>query len=586
MPARPASPAPVGKSIAASAAVLSPQPLADRQDALRSNYTRAIVEEAQDDPARLSPVVHQGLWADFRQHRADLAKRVAEAYKQAEALKKAGKLPAARGWATFAYLLDTACMRHQISNGQTGGKALALIEEIGTQEKKDWTKAHPGLSARLDLVLRDQPLADAVAAVARAAKLPVTLLPGSIEDACSLTGKPSLHVTWLDLRNATVAQALDWLLVPERMTWWVAKSQIVAGTVRRAGIEAPWVYDVSHIAIPTVDELKDEKDYAKRLAAVKKMRDDFAAAVRKQLGLGDDRVLWFGAGQLLVFADGPTHGRALTLLGKLADANATLPGELTALHALTAARAESRAKGRAARAEAWVRARVLYALDTFAWRLLAGAADGSLDMEALTELQIAWKSPAFDQVVEKHPLFPLRAAWAIGEAARALPAERELAALAATARTRTHEAATAAVGAFEKSPSDVAPAYLALVYATLHRRDDAEFAGKAGKVVTGAAFKPMNLIALRQAATVLLAPAGRADGKALVGSVRDHARYVRGDDAVLLTALACRKAGGDAWATFRAEARDLVGRQPLSGSVVVLINRLAGSALPILASGE
>jgi hypothetical protein len=62
------------------------------------------------------------------------------------------------------------------------------------------------------------------------------------------------------------------------------------------------------------------------------------------------------------------------------------------------------------------------------------------------------------------------------------------------------------------------------------------------------------------------------------------AKGVQGDDMVVLTALACRRAGGEAWEKFREEARTLLGDQPLSGSVVVLVNRLSRGELK-LASG-
>jgi len=557
----------------------------NRQAGLASSLEREMLVE--DDAAFARPAtVYWAVSAEFQQRRADLVKRVQEAFKQAETLKEKGAPDAARGWATFAYLLDTACMRHRISNGEIGGKALALIQTIDKEQKKAWAKQIPALDTRLKLVIRDKSLAEAVAAVAKAARLRVTLLPGSIEDACAVTGTPSLRVTYLDLRNATVAQALDWLLVPERMSWWVTKGQVVAGTLRRAGIESPWVYDVSHLAIPLADELKELKDQNKQMAAMKQAAADFIAAARKGLSLGEDRVTWFAAGQLLVFADGQTHGKAGKLFAQLADPKATMGGDLAALHKLTAVRAAAVEKGSDARLAARARAEAILALDAFAWQLLAEAAAGRLDLEALTRLQVAWKSPALDKGIKAHPVVALRAAWAIAEAAKVLPKERELAALADSARARTAEAATAALGAFEKSPTNPAQAYLSVIYGALGRRSDAEFFGKARKLVTGAAFKPMPLLALREAATALLAPSGQVDGTALVGRVRDHGQHIRGDDAVVLTALACRRAGGDAWRAFRAEARDLVGRQPLSGSVVVLISRLGAAPLPILASAK
>ena len=569
------------------AAATGPRPTtaARHRAGLGASLEREVLDK--DEAAFARPAtVYWAVSAEFQQRRADLAKRVQEALKQAETHKEKGAPAAARGWATFAYLLDTACMRHRISNGEVGGKALALIQTLDKEQRKAWAKQMPALDTRLGLVVRDQSLAEAIAAVASAAKLRVTVLPGSIEDACAVTGKPALRVTYLDLRNATVAQALDWLLVPERMTWWVTKGQVVAGTIRRAGVESPWVYDVSHLAIPLADELKALKDQNKQMAAMKQAAADFVAAARKALSLGEDRVTWFAAGQLLIFADGQTHGKAGKLFEQLADPKAKVGDDLAALHKLSVARAAAVEKGRDARLAARARAEAMLALDAFAWQLLAEAAAGRLDLEALTRLQVAWKSPALEQGVKAHPMVALRAAWAIGEAAKALPKERELSALADSAGARTAEAATAALGAFEKSPSNPMQAYLAVIYAALGRRSDAEFLNKARKLVTGAAFKPMHLLALRDAATALLAPSGQVDGTALVGRVRDHRQHIGGDDAVILTALACRRAGGEAWRTFRAEAHDLVGRQPLRGSVVVLSNRLAGSALPIVASSR
>ena len=54
---------------------------------------------------------------------------------------------------------------------------------------------------------------------------------------------------------------------------------------------------------------------------------------------------------------------------------------------------------------------------------------------------------------------------------------------------------------------------------------------------------------------------------------------------VALAALACRRAGGEAWTAFRAESRAILGDQPLSGAVVVLVNRLSGPNVK-LASAE
>ncbi len=61
-------------------------------------------------------------------------------------------------------------------------------------------------------------------------------------------------------------------------------------------------------------------------------------------------------------------------------------------------------------------------------------------------------------------------------------------------------------------------------------------------------------------------------------------RGVRGPDRVALTALAGRRAGGEAWRTFRAEARPLLGDQPLPGTVVVLLGHLSGPGRTLAAA--
>jgi len=54
-------------------------------------------------------------------------------------------------------------------------------------------------------------------------------------------------------------------------------------------------------------------------------------------------------------------------------------------------------------------------------------------------------------------------------------------------------------------------------------------------------------------------------------------------DVVVLLAVASRRAGGEAWRTFRADGADLLGNLPLPGAVVVLVTNLATADLPILA---
>jgi hypothetical protein len=68
--------------------------------------------------------------------------------------------------------------------------------------------------------------------------------------------------------------------------------------------------------------------------------------------------------------------------------------------------------------------------------------------------------------------------------------------------------------------------------------------------------------------------------KAIAGESGD----ISGDDLIILTAVAARRADGDTWQAFRARMTELLQDQPLSGHVVVLLNRPANPALPLAAS--
>ncbi|HUT60333.1 MAG TPA: DUF3160 domain-containing protein [Phycisphaerae bacterium] len=179
----------------------------------------------------------EGLDADYSvtgQAIASMASAQQERLKQvlneAADLQKKGDLLAARAKYAAAYLLAT-------SYGQPGEpvslKALEGINKTTEGLVKAWTKELPGLAKPLDLVLRDQSVADALAAVAKGSGLRITLLAGSVEDAAALLRQRDARITYLDLRGATAAQALDWILTPLRMAWWVDKDVILAGTARR-----------------------------------------------------------------------------------------------------------------------------------------------------------------------------------------------------------------------------------------------------------------------------------------------------------------------------------------------------------------
>ena len=496
-------------------------------------------------------------------------------------------LLAERARLMYDYLL--ADMRSRMRwGGEAPARYADRIQEINKGLVRLWSKAAPALEKRLDLVLRDAAIEDALEAVASGgAGLKTDGLISGAQDPVLRAERGEMRVTYLDLRGATVAQALDWILVPERMTWWVQDGALRAGTARSAPVAGPWVYDVSLLVMPDEEKIQKIEDYQKRVQAVKQSADDFLKAVAKALGAKDlvrekekaeepaekPEVVWYGPGQLLLFADAKTHAAAAKLFADLADPKAELAGDLAELHKTTSARAEVRKDAAEKARSAAEKVRVAGVLREYSWRLLAAAAGDELDPEALAELQVAWKNPAATQLLKGEArVIPIRSAWAFQTAWAAMPTVEESVAIPKAFRDGVQEAAKAALADLEKSPDDPA-AYFAVLYTALGIRNaSSEFLAKAKPLLTdGKADSP--LADVRTVAKALLAEPKDVDAKALAELV---AKGVRGDDMVALTALACRRAGGEVWTAFRAESRAILGDQPLSGAVVVLVNRLSG----------
>jgi Ca-activated chloride channel family protein len=532
-------------------------------------------------------------WQQAMQSQAnETQKQSATVVTAAEELRKAGKLLEARARFAHAYLLDTALVNAGYSGGDKAAAALQQIEEINAELLKAWRKALPALDKKLDLVLRDKPFGEALAAVAQAAGLKARLTDGSLDDACALAGKKELRVSYLDLRNARTAQALDWLLTPNGLRWQVAGDTVVCGADRRnADVETAWVYDVALIALPGADETK-EQDYQKQVEALRKAHEQFAKAVRKALGLQDAAIAWYGPGQVLLCGTAEKHTAAAKLFVELAHPKATVNDELKDLHKLTSARAEKRKEAAAKAPAEREKADVWLKLEQFGWPALAGAAAGKLDDEALTEMAAAWKSAHMAELA-KGPgtAAVLRSFWAHREAARIRKDWNAAWDLGGESLARA--AAETALAALEKNPDDVS-AWYATLYAALAFRSDVELFAKARAALNkaGATQSPLNTP--RTLAAALLAPAKDIDAKAVAEALRNRNEVpaeqrhgyaferLQGEDAVVLASLTCRRAGAEAWHTFRVEQSGLLGNQPLHGSVVVLVNRIERASLGVL----
>jgi hypothetical protein len=473
---------------------------------------------------------------------------------------------------TRAYLLDAAAAYAAQSDGSIASQALAKLDELHGQDVKEWSAGLPQLGIRVDLVIRDASLADALGKLAAAAKIDIRLAEGALADSTAITGGPSPRVSYLDLRRASVAEALDWILQPARLRWRPEGKSIVATSARRESGQSSWIYDVSAISLPLEEDLAKLNDYNKAVAESQKGADEFAAAIRAALKASDDQVVWFGPGQLLVFAAPEAHAAMATAVASLEAGQAAPAEPLKTLAAVTrqrfAARKEKLAKADAARHTI----DLALAHDHFSWQLLSEATGGKLDLEALTELQIAWKNDDSARLLEgpAKPLM-LRSLWAVCESARAMPGEKELAALAEAARQRADAALAKTPRPDAKAQTDAA-AIVSALYLGLASPADSVHRARLGQLLTSVTEDPAELAELRLLGRVLIGAASDADRMALPKLI---AREAAGPDHVVLLALACQKAGPATWEQFRGAARDMLGSQPLPGEVIVLINRLA-----------
>jgi hypothetical protein len=502
---------------------------------------------------------------------AERAKSVSEVAQQAldagAKFEKDGKFAEAREAHMRAYLLDTAVVNSGQAGGPIAAQALAALERVHAQQVKAWIAKNSALGKKLDLMIRDKSLAESLAMVQAAAGIEIELLAGSTVDAAAMT-RDGVHVNYLDLRRATVAQALDWILHPQRMSWQSKPDTVIAGTDRRRPGSSAWVYDVS-LLLPSGSELKEAGDDSTKVAA--KAAETLVSSLRVQLKVDDPlSILWFGPGHLLVVGDVDRHDS----VDKWVDE------QLRATPAAVAAQRKAVAATSAAAQDRWDIANVHA---SSAWQLLAAAAGGELDLEALTELQIAWRSEQTVELLDgKSAAVVLRSLWCIAEAARALPGEAELKSLATDAQAKSRAATTAALDTLDKNRDD-ANAFASVLYAALAMRNDQQLVGKATRLLTEPQAADSPLAPARTVARALLASPKEADVEAMLKMTESG---FAGPDMTALLAIACRRAGGETWAAFRRDSTDLLGKQPLAGSVLVLINRLNVSQLELAAAGQ
>ncbi|MFO7897886.1 MAG: VWA domain-containing protein, partial [Planctomycetota bacterium] len=490
-----------------------------------------------------------------------------KALQKGQKLAKEGDGAGARAQFQLAYLLDAAAMRYRRSRGRTARAALSEIAKLS--EKAD------ALEKTVDLVLRDRSLREALSAVEKASGLTIRVTEGSFADARELLQRDKLRVTYLDLRGASVRQALDWLLHPMRLSWRFDDGDLVVSSARRTG--GPWVYDISLIVIPPEQERKKAGE-SKTASA--------GRAVLKLVKTTAPDAWWYDAGRILVFGDPKTHTAVAKLLADFADPDAALAEGLPRAERLMVQLAMDQAAANAKQADerraALERARVARAMADHSWALYADALGGELKPEHVAELEAAWSKPGADELLKSGSFIAVRSAWLIAESGRLTRGHAGLKKLLGTVRKKVPAALSAAVA--DDAAGKNAAAFVKALYGAQAARAlrvdlsrEAE-AGLAGLTATPDGKDPVSNV--RVFARALLRPVKEVDAKALRSMLGPR---LRGDDRVVLGALAARRVGGETWAHFRRNARDILGSQRLHGSVVVLVNRLDAVSAKVLA---
>ncbi len=555
-------------------------------------------KEAQLEDRDFSRVA-ASLFGNWAQQRHKEAKK---ALVEAQELHKKGEREAAVLRFQHALLLEaTFLSAHPYNDDGTAATAADGLQILMKEMVKERAQRSPRLAQRLDLVIRDESLEDAVRAIAKVAGFSVKILPGSLDDAAKMVNGGELRVTYLDLRGATVAQALDWLLTPGHLTWTIGKKgTITVGTTRRLPGNAAWVYVVGDLAMPSRKELGDKTGTDSVQTALKQFLNAIRIIINQE---GESRVhpgsaVLIDPAHLLVYGNKEVHARVAAFLNVLTDPKEkmrTITGlnlsqkELRLLRKLqkdTSARWTARAGARKRRTATSHQRRVVTVLDIFSWQLLASTHRGQVDLEALTELQIAWSSPNITKVVEgANGWIAIRSAWIISESARIHSKHGELGSLAqkVLAVIQKHFESTTKV---LKEGAEDLDRYLSLLYSVLSLENgkalDSHFGGSVTVNLADAKrllirqTRNSRLDTMRTLTAALIAPSLQTDG-ALLRAISTN--QIQGDDLVVLTGLAAWHRGGRVWRTFREEIPYIVGSQPLNGHVILIINRMGAARL-------
>ncbi len=540
----------------------------------RRHWLGVLAESRARDLAALQRMRRQAMLLAERIHRTDARLRellvAPQALEQAAACADKGDLLAARAFLTRALLMCQANQAIGRRDERLEQAARKGLQQVEADLRERWTGALPALGNELDLAIRNQGLAHALQAVGRAGNVPVTLTPGSVEDAEALLGRARLRVPFLDLSGLTVAEGLDALLNPFRLHWRVADGGVTAESARRGPRPCAWVYDVSLLVTPTPDEVGQAGSPAEIISLTRQAMDTVAFGVQKALKLEEGEIVWFDGGQLLVWGDRTVHAHAAGLLERLADPAAGAPGALTDLQAHTAERFQAREAAAAERRAAQETERIRKTLEETTWALLASSAGDAPDEEAFWRTAACWSRPGVRALLQgPQRLTALRSAWVVCTSAALQPKDSHLTELKRRVQAHLQAAEDALLAASAASAAE----RLGLLYAALARPAASGFRARALKRI-------------RQGADAKDAVAGLAAVYAEDGGRRQAmARMLSGNllaqtDALVLVAFAAKERGPETWEDFRKKrsARLKAGNVP--DTVAVLLHRLDRRRLP------
>ena len=560
----------------------------------------------------------------------------------AQVLQQAGHLEGARVRYQHAYRLLSRLPRYSlVGDWDLDSNLLKTARQerdsLRNEIRKKRLEAAPSLHQKLNLVLWTQPLANALRTVVNAGGFQLDLVPGSLNDIAPLWGGADPRVGYLDLRQATIAQALD-RLCGFSLIWQITSGDtITIGTPPRMPGTSTWAYDVTGLTIPLRDEwelyrskegtqlLLDSNAWTlkpdvharvptgnflsnltgkiKQIFTGSKPSEpvlvaqprfggtegrllsaliSFEYVVNTLLGASDDsvRAVFTSPTDLLVYGDPAVHKKIRLLLAALRDSDIDVANGFG--HELSDAElAHLRAlqKLTTARWKIFAGPSVVPDLITPSWELLAAALKGEVDLEALKKLQIAWDDPRINALIEgEYLLVAMRSMWCIRTAAQIVPTDDKLSVLSQSVLSKVKRMRKLKLR--EGSHMD----YLGALYAVLALQDGGPSAA-ARKTLMERVEKGIydrKSSTARLIAEVLLSPSEKSD-KALQ-SLLPLDSYWRDDDwsydgdLILLTCLAAKRRGGDLWRTFHEELPNTMrGTHRASGQVVVIVNRLAAS---------